>query len=497
MRSKTILGWFTSLVLTINQALAYYYALPLSLGPRVILQPWLMRQGYLLYEHIADEHPPLMYLLLSAVQPFVSDSLVLAKITQISLICMITLLTFWAGQHTGGWLVGICSAFFFGIWSPVFGYGKLWHETFLAPVYILLLVQWRPPPSHYPSIRSSVITGFLLGLALLIKQHAIVVILGLILWNSYVSWRTRRPVYYTFTEITVIALAAALPIAAFTVYHLLQAGTVKNLVFWNITFSFVNNYAQRASLPPTISQITRLMPAYCLVPPFIAHLWASKDYDDITWGREGWALILLTASSLTAYPRFALFHLQASLPILAWLSGTMLARLLNGRSQEVSKQTNPRPLLRGMACSLVLLWTLHAGTSYYQALSDDRPQRVWEYTDLVPLARDIREYVGPTDCIYVLPDDEATANLYYLMRCRPPKFWTPTSYPWFTLPMLKPKIIRALERASPEWVVYFPGRWGIEQHGQEIVAYTQNKYQLETLLSWAEGEVWLLRRRSD
>jgi hypothetical protein len=456
-----------------------------------------MRQGYLLYEHIADEHPPLMYLLLSAVQPFVSDGLVLAKVALIVLIGTITLLTFWAGQRTGGWLAGICSALFFGLWSPVFGYGKLWHETFLAPLYTLLLIRWRPPLSHGPNIRSSLVNGFLLGLALLIKQHAIVVVLGLILWNSFVSWRTRRPVYYMLTEITAVALAAALPIAAFTVYHILRAGTVENLVFWNITFNFVNDYTQWASLLPKISQITRLAPAYCLLPPFIAHLWASRDHDDITWGREGWAIVLLAASSLTAYPRFAFFHLQASLPMLAWLSGTTLARLLSARIQRIFNQINPRSLLVGMAFSVVLLWTLHAGTSYYGALSDDRPQRVWEYTDLVPLARDVRQYIGPTDCIYVLPDDEATANLYYLMQCKPPKFWTPTSYPWFTLDMLTPKVTRALEQAAPEWVVYFPGRWGFEQHGQEILAYTQDKYQRETQLPWAEGEVWLLQRRSD
>jgi len=65
------------------------------------------------------------------------------------------------------------------------------------------------------------------------------------------------------------------------------------------------------------------------------------------------------------------------------------------------------------------------------------------------------------------------------------------------LDMLKPKIIQTLEQASPEWVVYFPGRWGIEQHGQEIVTYVQSKYQLETQLSWAEGEVWLLQRQFD
>jgi hypothetical protein len=495
-----ILGWFVGLVFAIVQALAYWYVLPLSLGPRVVLQPWLMRQGYLLYEHIADEHFPLMYLILAAVQPLVADGLVLAKIVLISLICIVTLLVFWAGQRTGGWLAGIFSAFFFGVWSPIFGYSKLWHETFIAPLYILLLVQWRPPLCHHPNIRSSIITGFLLGLALLIKQHAIVAILGLIFWNSFVSWRTHRPVHPVLIEAAAIVLAASLPAAVFTLYHLLQAGTVENLVFWTITFQFVNNYTQFAVLLPQASQIASLASACCLLLPFITHVWTCRHNGDMFWSRGGWALILLVASSLTAWPRFGFFHLQSSLPILAWLSGTTLARFLNGRNRKASKPTDSQSLLIGMGCSVILLWTLHAGLPYYtsyKAFSNAQPRKIWEYTDLIPLAHDIRQYIGPTDCIYVFPDDEATANLYYLMRCKPPKFWIPTSYPWFALDILRPKAIEALGQASPAWVVYFPGRWGIEQHSQEILANIQSKYRLETQLSWAEGKVWLMQRRPD
>jgi len=492
LRSKTTLGWLLTLIATVAQALAYYYALPLSLGPRVILQPWLMQQGYLIYEHIADEHTPLMYLLLLAVQPLISNGLLLAKIVLISLISMTTLLTFWAAARTGGWLAGVCSVLFFTIWSPIFGYGKLWHETFLAPLYILLLIQWRPPLSPRPNARSSLIAGFLLGLALLVKQHALAVILSLILWEILVGWHTHRPAHHLFLEVILFVFAASLPIAAFAGYHLLKAGTVKNLVFWTVTFNFVNDYKQLASLSPKIAQLRFLAPAYFLLPPFTLHLLTSKDNRTI-WSSEGWALVLLIASCLTAYPRFGYFHLQASLPILAWLSGTTLARLLSIRSPEVAR----RPPLIGLICSLILLWALHAGIPYYSALHDNQPRGIREYTDLVPLASEIRRYIGPTDCIYILPDDEATANLYYLVECKPPKFWIPTSYPWFMLDMLKPKIIQTLEQASPEWVVYFPGRWGIEQHGQEIVTYVQSKYQLETKLSWAEGEVWLLQRQFD
>ena len=184
MRTRILLARLITLAFAIALALAYYHAMPLSLGPRVVLQPWLMRQGYLLYEHIADEHPPLIYLLLSAAQSLTSDSLVTAKLALVSLIGMTVLLAFRAGERTGGWVAGIGSALFFGAWSAVFEFGKLWHETFLAPVYTLLLILWRPPSSRGPGKRSTIVTGLLLGLALLIKQHAAAVVLGLLLWNA-------------------------------------------------------------------------------------------------------------------------------------------------------------------------------------------------------------------------------------------------------------------------------------------------------------------------
>ena len=287
-----------------------------------------------------------------------------------------------------------------------------------------------------------------------------------------------------------------MPVIAFTIYHLLEAGTVENLTFWTIGFSFVNDYRQFASHSPQITEILRFMPAYLLLPPFIADLWHSRTRtkENAVVSRDGWALVLLVSSSLTAYPRFAPFHLQASLPILAWISGTTLARILQRPNRG---ENGLRPLAAGMAFALILLWTVQTGIPYCTFLGDDQPQTIGEYSNLVALAREVRQHIGPTDCIYVLPDDEAIANLYYLTRCRPPKFWIPTSYPWFTLDDLKPKAIRALQQAAPEWVIYFPGRWEIEDHGQEIVTAVQSQYQLETELSWAGGEVQLLRRRSD
>jgi len=486
-------GWISIAITAVTvgtQTYAYLYILPLSLGPRVILQPWLMQQNYMLYKNIADEHSPLMYFLLLAAQPLASNSLEAAKLTLVLLIGIISLLTFWAGWESGGWLSGTFSLLFFASWSPIFGYGKLWHETFLAPIYILLMILWRILMPSRTNNWLFFTTGLLLGVALLIKQHALLVILAIVLWHSLTSRCVRRPTKYLLWEIAFLFLGVSLPVNAFTIYYWLQMGSLKEFAFWVIAFNIINHYAQWASLWPSVDHIKLLAPAYLLLPPFIVNL-LNHERQDIRRTHEELGLVLLVSSSLMIYPRFGFFHLQASLPILAWLSGTTLAKIF----YEGSKSKSSLHLIRGLVCSFPLLWMFYAGIPpVYNALRSGQPRKIYEYSNLVPLANELRQHIGPADCIYVLPDDEATANLYYLTRCKPPELWAPTSYPWFMIDKIKPQIVSALEKAAPRWIVYFPGRWGIEQHGQELLNYVQENYHLEATLSWAEGEVWLLRR---
>lgn len=486
------IGWaFIALIIIIAaQTLAYLYVWPLSLGPRVILQPWLMHQGYVLYKDIADEHAPLMYLVLSAVQPLASDNLEAAKLTLVVLINASTLLTFWAGKKSGHWPAGILSSLFFALWSPLFGYGKLWHETFLAPFYILILILWRVPNHSQTGCRFFYsLIGLLLGTALLIKQHALAVALGIILWLFFNNRPIRRSARHLLSEIAFLLLGISLPASILAAYYWLKLKALNDLVFWLITFNFINRYIHIASLWPSIEQIKLLVPAYLLVPPFVVSILGQGRKRDIHIVRSEIGLVLFVTSSLTVYPRFGFFHLQASLPVLAWLSGTTLARFIKTRDGEESTR-----LLKGMFCSLLLLWAIQASIPLFHALSSSQNRKIYEYSNLVSLAHQIRQHIGSEGCIYVLPDDEATANLYYLTQCLPPELWAPTSYPWFMIEAVKPKIVSALEKASPEWVVYFPSRWGIEQHGQELLNYVQAHYQLVGKLEWSEGEVLLLKR---
>jgi hypothetical protein len=492
-RDWTWLGVVILLGLLLFQAFAYTYRLDLSLGPRVIFQPWAMHNGSLIYENLADQHSPLMPLLMSALRPLGADGLRLARIVLVALITLTTLLGFLAARRHAGWPAGVVAAFVFVIWSPTFGFIKLWHETFLAPLYLIWL--WRyDPTAPRRSTRQLILLGLLGGIAVMVKQQAAVVFAAFVLWNALTIRLARRSRTEIWRETGWLCLAAVVPVAAMAGYHYAQAGTLANFFYWTITFNLVSGYRTLAAVAATPAHWSVLASAGLLLPAVIFLMVALKRKKDPAWLSLGWGLVLLVSSSLTAYPRFEFFHLQPALPVLAWLSALVLAYA--GHRHDNALQPARAWFPAGVVVGIAVLWLVTAGSMYRVALRSDAPRRTDEYTDLVPLSSEIRQRIGPTDRFYIFPDDEATANLYYLAQCPPPRFWVFT-YPWYMLDSVKRRVLGTLRTSPPEWIVYFPGRWGIEQRAPEIIAYMEKYYSRDTALHWEQGDAWLFKRAAE
>lgn len=480
------------LALLCFQAFAYYFKLDLSLGPRVVLEPWLLRHGYLLYDNVVDHHTPLMSVILTTLAPLCLDGLSCAKIVLVTLISLSSLLTFWAARRAVGWVGGLGATLFFVIWSPAFGFGKLWHETFLTPLYVLALIFYDASLSHR-SAKRLLCLGFVGGIAMLVKQHAAVVVGACVLWNAFTSWRVNRSYGPIVRDTGVILIAALLPLVGFAAYHYATGGTLDSLFYWTISYNMRSDFRTLAALAPDIGQITVIASACLLLPATVVYFIDLIRKGDETYLRLGWGLMLLGASSLTAYPRFEFFHLQPVLPVLAWLSVLTVAQAV--RPKDAGLKIGSGSLFAlGTAMALILFWIVSVGPRYQPVFVADRPRNIREYTNLVPLAEETREHIGPTDCIYIFPDDEATANLYYLMRCPPPKFWV-FNYPWFMLGHVKNRILLTLEEEAPKWIVYPVRHWDTERYAPEVIRYIEGNYQRRAALHWAPGDMWLLERR--
>jgi len=469
----------------IFQAWAYCSELPLSLGPRVILQPWLMKRGFLMYEEIADLHSPLMPLMLTALTPLIPDGLDLARLALVVLLSLSTLLTFVVGRRTVGWLGGLGAACFVVVWSPVFGFGKLWYESFLAPILLLLFLSYDASAARR-STRSLLLLGFLGGIAVLVKQQAAVVLAAFVLWHAFVTWRLQRPASNLLREFGLMGLAAMVPVAVYVALYYAQGGSLESLWYWTIAYPFTSDYGSLAEQPPTTAQVRILASCCVLLPAALFCGIHSMRKGGMAWLHIGLGLTLLAASSVAAYPRFGFFHLQATLPWLALASASTFAHVWRS-------QTAGRVFVTGIGVGLCVLWLTTASPLYGTAIAAPEPQYIGEYSDLEPVAQGIGQYIDPADSVYIFPDDEATANLYYLLDCSPPGFWI-FHYPWYMFDWVGNRILSALEAEPPEWIVYFPGRWDAENLAPEITIYFQDHYLRETSFQWAQGEVWLLGR---
>jgi len=463
------------------QAWVYSTRLQLSLGPRVILQPWLLHRGFLMYENAADLHTPLMPLILSALVPLIPDGLERAKLALVGLLSLTTLLVFAASLRRAGWWIGLLGAAFFVLWSPAFGYGKLWYESFLAPIYVLWLITDDPSATR-PSAKSLLFLGFLGGVGVLLKQHAALVFAAFVSWNIVMRWCTHHSLTRVLREAAWVGVTTLLTIGSCLAYQFMRAGTLQGLIYWIFTYPLAGVYASLAAKAPGPSQVRLLAISSLVLPLSVASLIYAARKKDKDWLRLGGALVLLSASSITAFPRFEMFHLQGTLAILAIVSCLTVSYIL--RSWPAGRLTTT-----SLVMVLSALWLVTPGRAYRDAIQRQTPRQIAEYSALVPLADEIRQVVGPSACVYVFPESESNSNLYYLLGCSPPRYWV-FHYPWYMIEPIKSWALHALQEASPEWVIYFPGDWRQAQElAPEFVEYIRRHYQEGETLS--EGQLLL------
>ena len=476
------------------QAYAYFHVLPLSLGPRVIMQPWLMNQpGHMIYEQIADQHSPLMPLAISWFAPFSPEGWRLATVFLVVLLSLSTVLTWWAGRRSAGALGGLFAAVFFVCWAGPFGFDKLWHESFLTPLYLAVLILFRPAgPGR--SLLSLASAGLVCGMALLTKQQAAAVLLAFVGWNLATGWRARRPTRELLVGAGVIGLSALLPLGVYGVYHYWRAGTLANLWFWAVEYSVASRYASLAWSPPTLADVLQVSPAFVLVPVVLLGIRHRRRQGDPAWETDGWGLLLAAASCLGAYPRYGAFHLQPLLPVLAWLSATALVRMRGAGGQPAHDAPSGRgvfvvsvvvvgllslvPFVKTYrACPRSSMAPRHLRVLGSEAARDRGEEGDWQRRQLSTSFPTTRRRRTCTTC----------------SRTPPPRFWV-FSYPWYMTAPIRQRILRTLDSEQPRWIVHPVGRWETDRFAPDVLAYIKDHYDARARLRWAQGAVEVLER---
>ena len=282
---------------------------------------------------------------------------------------------------------------------------------------------------------------------MLIKQTAAVAFLAFVFWQVFTSWYTHLSVSIIIRQLVVIGMAAIAPILVFLVGFYAKTGSLADLFYWVIGYHLEGRYIAYSVEPLKLTDIGRIASCFILVPFAAVCAFDLMRRRDRNWLNFGLGLLILITGAVSAYPRFAFFHLQSVLPVVALLSAMTL-------SYAFKQLRSWRTFAFGIVVAFSAFFFVKAGIFYRPAFRADRHPIVDEYSDLLPLTQEIRSTIGETDSVYVFPDDEASANLYYLLQRKPPKFWI-FHYNWYLLDWTKAKILATLEDDPPDWVVYF------------------------------------------
>ena len=476
-------------LLVLLQAYAFFRVVPLSLGPRVILQPWLLAQhGFVMYDQIADQHTPLMPLVLSWIAPWFSEGWRAARAALVILLSLTTALTYLAARRDGGRWAGLIATACVVCWSASFGFGKLWHESFLSPLYVLIFL--LEAPARQPmSRRRTAAVGLCGGLAFLVKQTAVAAVGVVVAWHLVQAWKRGAARRILFVDAAILAVATLAPPVTYVAIHLAHGGSVSAFWYWTAAFTRESGFMTLAALRPTLPELLAIAPAYALVP---AAAWLGlvrSPAASTAWERSGLAVLLLVVTSLGAYPRYGAFHLAPSLPFVAWLSAMAFAGAVGEWLEEERRGALALPLAAGV----VMMWAVSGAATYERVVGPPQFRPIAEYTDVQPLADAVKPHIAPGDSIYVFPDDEAIANVYYLLQAPPPRFWI-FHYPWYVTPAVSERVLTTVTNAAPMWIIHQGDPWGIGNRAPGMFAYLQAHYQTVATVRWNTHDVQVLRR---
>lgn len=456
-------AWGLLAALAAYQAAMYGWVMRIVLNNSVVLKPWLLSQpGYRLYDNVIDIRLPGSVWLQLALYPLLPDPILRARLSMIVLTCLSTGIIFWLARRWWGWPAALVGAAFYALWGPVIMDHLMYFDVLLGFLALLAVAAW--PRTGAPWWRP-VLAGVLVGLALLVKQHALAVVAVFVIWRTAggALWRDWRG---ALADIGRFVPAAALPLVLVLAILGLQ-GRLPDALFW------VWRHAWGQYLPNQARSVTQarellLMAGWLAhVPLFAFHALPQRE----GWRREGILLLgLLPALCAPAFPRYGRFHLSGAMPVVALLgAGAAHYALRSMRSGSAWERRLLRLYSAGVACLLLVALAL---PGYYRVRLGPR---IGEYEALVPLGAWVAEETGaaPGTRVWLLPEYDPTNNFYAITGYLPPTLWV-QSAKMSQVPGLNERMIAALEADSPRYAVLFH-RWR-SRNPEVLLIYLEEKY---------------------
>ncbi|HST04813.1 MAG TPA: glycosyltransferase family 39 protein [Chloroflexia bacterium] len=380
------------------------------------LFPWLIHNGWVLYRDLRDQHSPLFPGLLSLLpDPGSAGTQLVVTVVLVGVVTLSVAVVAW---RIAGPIAALLSVLLYSLWLVPFEGEHLWYDLALAPFYLAAILIglrfWRSQASD----RQTVTLGLVIGCAMLVKQPALLVLIGglpLIAVDA-AGHRLRTVLLYL--------VAGVLPtLVAMLLFY--ASGSLGDYIYWASTYNLTSPYTLEGASPVPATEWPSLLAVFAVVPAAVLSMFQLRTKWPSSWPQLLFVGSVLLAATFSIWPRYARFHLAAALPLLAVLGGMAVWNL-----------ASRRPNWRGVgvvpwagAALLVLFLLRVTGPQGVRSLRD-----IWQ-SPAAPLpysttAGPLREWIQantPSDQPILVYDLDST--LYRVVDRLPPRPWSPL-YPW-------------------------------------------------------------------
>lgn len=412
--------------------------------PEMLVYPYLLNNGFLPYKDMVIPYTPFFLWFLQGITSIFGYTPELSRyitlvilLTNLFLVWIIARLI-WQKTNYAAFAV-----FFYSLWIFYFEGNGLWFDLFVAPFALLAFyflykhLFIRQNPLHLA------LTGALLGFCFLAKQAAVwMILVSAVFLSSRFLFFAPQALLFLLT----VVVAAAL-------------GYLTDYLYWayEYVFFFLPRQEDYQSAP-TVGQLVKLAIPLVVLVPYLARGIDKKRLFTLTY---------LAATFMFAVPRWGMFHLVLFLPLFA---ASVSPAVLDFAKSRLS---------RVFLVLLIGVWLVVAGRQMGRFWN--KPIRFFEADKLAVAARLEKDY---KDAFLFNSHDQ----LYVLTQTLPPKPYVQNFASFFEVPGVQARVVSALEKEKPEYVVFSPGGYQPYLLGN----YIDENY---TLLEKLTDSIWVLKKR--
>lgn len=423
--------------------------------PEMLAYPYLLQKGFHFYRDIVHPYLPFLpYAILVISRVFGLSVLTIQGITYAIIFFNDLFLWYIVNQWFKRRLAIYLLILYIAL-QLLFDGNGLWFDLATTPLILAAMYSfWKYMVNKSHWIYTS---GFILGVAFLIKQTVVVFILFELLFLLFKRLYKESIQYFVVTSLPFISL--------FLFF------SPRELIDWGIVFPlFAVSRLPGYILLPTLRQA--VVVALVLSP--ILMVW--KIQEKRLWLVATWSLLALTF----IFPRFDFFHLQPLVPLFVLTVGIIITRNLKSYWFYVY-----------LAVYLVTLGGLFIR---YFMINFHQPPRFFN-SELYDSTNQLSQKLPHSLPIFFY---NTTANYFVAANLTPAKPWVDL-FPWYLeIPDMQGRIVASFEKQKVIWVIARDfaqaGRYDLGSYKPQLIdGYIKKNFDYSDRI---DNELWLLKRKN-